>query len=384
MPTASGREDPPLRELARLFAKLGVIGFGGPAAHIALMQDEVVERRRWLSDQHFLDLVGATNVIPGPNSTELAIHIGRERAGWRGLVVAGSAFIAPAMVIVLVLASLYVEFGTSPAAQNVLYGITPVVIAIIVDALWKLARVAFKNVSLGILGVVVFTLFLVGVNELLLLALSALVVSLVANRKRLPRPSIPLIVSGIPALGSPVGSPAPPGDLGWLFLLFLKFGSVVFGSGYVLLAFIRADLVTRLGWLTNEQLVDAIAIGQLTPGPVFTTATFIGYLVAGVTGAIVATIAIFLPSFFFVAAIGPLVSKIRRSPWLAAALDGLNVASVALMAGVTVQLGGTALVDAVTVVLAAAALAALWRWRPNPAWLIFLGATVGGIRWLIA
>ena len=228
-----------------------------------------------------------------------------------------------------------------------------------------------------------FTLFLVGVNELLLLGLSALVVSFVANRKRLSRPSIPLVFSGIPALGSPVNSPAPPVDLGWLFLLFLKFGSVVFGSGYVLLAFIRADLVTRLGWLTNEQLVDAIAIGQLTPGPVFTTATFIGYLVAGVTGGIVATVAIFLPSFFFVAAIGPLVRKIRRSPWPAAALDGVNVASVALMAGVTVQLGGAALVDPVTVVVATVALGTLWRWQPNPAWLIAFGAAVGGLRWLI-
>jgi chromate transporter len=336
MPPTTRGEESRLGNLARLFLKLGAIGFGGPAAHIALMRTEVVERRNWLGDQQFLDLVGATNVIPGPNSTELAIHIGRERAGWKGLVVAGSAFIAPAMVIVLVLASLYVEFGTTPAAQNLLYGITPVVIAIIVDALWKLARVAFKNVALVLLGIVVFTLFLVGVNELLLLGLSALVVSFVANRKRLSRPSIPLVFSGIPALGSPVNSPAPPVDLGWLFLLFLKFGSVVFGSGYVLLAFIRADLVTRLGWLTNEQLVDAIAIGQLTPGPVFTTATFIGYLVAGVTGGIVATVAIFLPSFFFVAAIGPLVRKIRRSPWPAAALDGVNVASVALMAGVTV------------------------------------------------
>jgi chromate transporter len=372
-----------LRALAGLFLKLGTIGFGGPAAHIALMRQEVVERRRWLSEQHFLDLIGATNVVPGPNSTELAIHVGRERAGWKGLLVAGAAFITPAAAIVLTLAWFYVRFGSTPAAENLLYGIIPVVIAIIADALWRLAKVAVKNVVLALTAAAVLVLFLLQVNELLLLAISAVVVSVVLNRHRLSGTGMALQVLLAPTLRWSAASPSQD-DLPRLFLLFLKFGSVVFGSGYVLLAFIRADLVTRLGWLTNEQLVDAIAIGQLTPGPVFTTATFIGYIVGGVTGALVATIAIFLPSFLFVAALGPLVSKIRRSPWLAAGLDGLNVASVALMTGVTLQLGSTALVDPITIALAMVALGVLWRWKPNPGWLILLGAVVGGARWLFA
>jgi chromate transporter len=383
MPKGSRPQGSDLAELARLFLKLGTIGFGGPAAHIALMRQEVIDRRRWLSEQHFLDLVGATNVIPGPNSTELAIHIGRERAGWKGLLVAGGAFIAPAMAIVLALAWLYVEFGTSVAAENLLYGIAPVVIAIIIDALWKLAKVAAKNPALSLMGVVVFALFLLQVNELLLLGACAVVVSVVSNRHRIAGGGVSLFLIA-PALQWSAATPRSDEDLSRLFLLFLKFGSVVFGSGYVLLAFIRADLVTRLGWLTNEQLVDAIAIGQFTPGPVFTTATFIGYIVAGFAGAVLATVAIFLPSFLFVAALSPLIPKIRRSPWLSAALDGLNVASVALMAGVTMQLGRVAVVDPLTIALAAGSLGAILRWKPNPAWLILLGAAVGLVRWLTA
>jgi chromate transporter len=382
MPQGARPQKSHLADLALLFLKLGTIGFGGPAAHIALMRQEVVDRRGWLSEQHFIDLVGATNIIPGPNSTELAIHIGRERAGWKGLLVAGSAFIAPAMVIVLALAWLYVEFGTSPAAENLLYGIAPVVIAIIVDALWKLAKVAAKNPALAVLGVVVFALFLSGVNELLLLGACAVVVSVVANRHRIAGAGTPLLVIAPFALRWSAAASRSDEDLSRLFFLFLKFGSVVFGSGYVLLAFIRADLVTRLGWLTNEELVDAVAIGQFTPGPVFTTATFIGYLVAGFTGALLATIGIFLPSFLLVAVLNPLIPKIRRSPWLGAALDGLNVASVALMAGVTVQLGRVAVVDPLTIGLVAGSLGVMWRWKPNPAWLILVGAALGLVRWL--
>lgn len=375
-----GQPSSDLAELARLFLKLGTIGFGGPAAHIALMRQEVVVRRRWMTEQHFLDLVGATNIIPGPTSTELAIHIGRERAGWRGLLVAGSAFIAPASVIVLTLAWFYVEFGTTPAAENLLYGIAPVVIAIIVDALWKLAKIAVKSPALLLLGVVVFVLFLRQVDELLLLGVSALVAGLVANWGRVAGGGAPLFGIAPLALRWVTAAQRAEEDLSRLFLLFLKFGSVVFGSGYVLLAFIEADLVTRLGWLTSEELVDAVAIGQFTPGPVFTTATFIGYLVAGLTGAALATVAIFLPSFLFVAALSPLVPRIRRSPWLSAALDGLNVASVALMAGVTVQLAEVSVVDPLTIALTACSLGAIWRWRPNPAWLILAGAVVGVAR----
>lgn len=363
-----------------MFLKLGTIGFGGPAAHIALMRDEVVERKGWLSDQHFLDLVGATNVIPGPTSTELAIHIGHERAGWKGLLVAGSAFIAPAMLIVLVLAWLYVKFGTTPAADNLLYGIGPVVIAIVIDALWKLARIAARSAALSVLGIVVLALYLLQVNELLLLGAAAMAASLIDNRRSIPGAGMMLVVVGSPALRWTAAG-QPDESLARLFLLFLKFGSVVFGSGYVLLAFVRADLVARLEWLTNDQLIDAVAIGQLTPGPVFTTATFIGYIVAGFMGAVVATIAIFLPSFLFVAALNPLVPKIRRSPWLAAGLDGLNAASVGLMAGVTVHLGKAAIVDPLAIGLTATSLFAIRKLKPNPAWLILLGAAVGLIRW---
>jgi chromate transporter len=380
MRTRSGRERSRLAELARLFLKLGTIGFGGPAVHIALMRQEVVDRRRWLTEEHFLDLVGATNAIPGPNSTELAIHIGRERAGWKGLLVAGSAFIAPAVVIVLVLAWLYVDYGATPAAENLLYGIAPVVIAIVADALWKLARVAAKGPALVILGGIVFLLYLLGVNELLLLAAAAAIASITTNARRIVGSGMPVMVTAASFLQ---WSAQPQGgvDLSRLFLVFLKFGSVVFGSGYVLLAFIRADLVSRLGWLTNEQLVDAIAIGQFTPGPVFTTATFIGYLVAGLTGALLATIAIFLPSFVFVAGLNPLIPKIRRSPWLAPALDGLNMASVGLMAGVTVQLGRAGIMDALTIALAMVSFVVITRWKPNAAWLILAGAVVGLLRW---
>jgi chromate transporter len=380
VPEPRGVQGSRLAELARLFLKLGTIGFGGPAAHIALMRQEVVDRRRWLSEEHFLDLVGATNVIPGPNSTELAVHIGRERAGWKGLIVAGTAFIAPAMVMVLALAWLYVEFGTTPAAENLLYGIAAVVVAIIVDALWKLGRIAARSPGLSILGAVVFVSYLLGVNELLLLGVAAIVTSVVANRSRILG-GTHLIVVATPILQWAAATRSDE-DLTRLFLLFLKFGAVVFGSGYVLLAFIRADLVSRLGWLTNEELVDAISIGQFTPGPVFTTATFIGYVVAGVSGALLATVAIFLPGFLLVAALNPLIPRIRRSAWLAPALDGLNVASVGLMGGVTVQLARVAIVDPLTAALAIASLIAIVRVSPNPAWLILLGGAVGLVHWV--
>lgn len=371
-PRSKGR----LFELALLFLKLGTVGFGGPAAHIALMRDEVVTRKRWVSEQRFLDLVGATNLIPGPNSTELAAHIGRERAGWRGLVVAGSAFIAPAMIIVLVLAWLYLRYETSPAADALIYGVSPVVIAIIVFAVWGLAKTASKSPLLLGLGLAAFVLYLLGVNELLLLGGSALLSSLLGRSWRLR--NIGVLVTAVPT--SVIAAGSSPVELGRLFMLFLKFGSVVFGSGYVLLAFLRADLVARLGWITSGQLIDAVAIGQMTPGPVFTAATFVGYLIAGVPGALLATLGIFLPSFVFVALLNPLVTKIRESVLLAAMLDGLNVAALGLMAGVTVQLGRESLVDPITISIALISCGIIFRWRLNTVWLIVAGAAVGILR----
>ena len=380
MPTVHDQPRGSLAELAGLFLKLGTIGFGGPAAHIAMQRDEVVGRRGWLTEQEFLDLLGATNFIPGPNSTEMAIHIGYRRAGWPGLLVAGICFITPAALIVLALAWLYVGYGQTPTATSVLYGIKPVVVAIIAVAIYQLGRTAIKGVLFVVVGLAVFVLALAGVNELALLAGAALLVAVVANRARLRRPPgtlavLPLALSA-PALLAQAGA-ADRVELPRLFWEFLKFGSVVFGSGYVLLAFLHGDLVDRLGWLTDQQLADAITVGQLTPGPVFTTATFIGYLLAGLPGAAVATIGIFGPSFVLVAATNPLVARVRRSSWAGSLLDGVNIAAVGLMAAVTLALGRAALVDPLTVALAVAALVVLVRWKLNSAWLIAAGAAVG-------
>ena len=380
MPTVHDQPRGSLAELAGLFLKLGTIGFGGPAAHIAMQRDEVVGRRGWLTEQEFLDLLGATNFIPGPNSTEMAIHIGYRRAGWPGLLVAGICFITPAALIVLALAWLYVGYGQTPTATSVLYGIKPVVVAIIAVAIYQLGRTAIKGVLFVLVGLAVFVLALAGVNELALLAGGALLVAVVANRARLRRPPgtlavLPLALSA-PALLAQAGA-ADRVELPRLFWEFLKFGSVVFGSGYVLLAFLHGDLVERLGWLTDQQLADAITVGQVTPGPVFTTATFIGYLLAGLPGAAVATIGIFGPSFVLVAATNPLVARVRRSSWAGSLLDGVNIAAVGLMAAVTLALGRAALVDPLTVALAVAALVVLVRWKLNSAWLIAAGAAVG-------
>src|SRR5687768_176234 len=348
-----------LGDLARLFLKLGVIGFGGPAAHIALMEDEVVHRRRWLDRERFLDYVGATNLIPGPNSTELAIQIGRDRAGWPGLFVAGTAFILPAAIIVGLLAWGYTRFGAIPEVSAVLAAVKAAVIAIVVQALLRLSRTAVKSVWLGLVAATSMVAAVGGVHELVVLLVAAAVCAAVAAASRDVRPATPLIVAlpvsearvGIvaSALGISVSAAAP--SLAAIFGVFLKTGSVIFGSGYVLLAFLRSDLVERLGWLTNQQLLDAVAVGQITPGPVFTTATFIGYLLAGTPGAAVATLGIFLPAFVFVAVSGPLVPPIRRSRVAGAALDGVNVASLALMAVVTWELGRAALVDLPTIAI---------------------------------
>lgn len=370
----------PLLEVTLLALKLGLTAFGGPAAHIAMLRDEVVTRRKWLTDDDFLDLLGATNLIPGPNSTEMFIHIGRTRAGTAGLIAAGTAFILPATLIVLALAWAYVRFGTTPQATWLLYGLKPVIIAIVFQALWNLGQKALKDRGMWAIALATLTLSLLGLHELALLALGGLAGLLLRNRKRLfssplplfsfsPAPVFPLFPSLLPLL-----TPYTPSIL---FLTFLKIGSVLYGSGYVLLAFLRADLVERLGWLTNAQLIDAIAVGQFTPGPVFTTATFIGYILGGVNGALLATLGIFLPAFIFVALSAPLIPKLRASSWFSGLLDGINVASLVLMAVVTWQLGVAALVDPLTVFLALTAGLMLFRFHLNSAWLVLAGAGVG-------
>ncbi|MEW6532351.1 MAG: chromate efflux transporter [Thermodesulfobacteriota bacterium] len=369
-----------LTEVAILFLKLGVTAFGGPAAHIAMMHDETVKRRKWLDDQEFLDLVGATNLIPGPNSTEMAIHIGFLRAGWLGLIVAGTCFIVPAVLIVLLLAWMYVRFGTLPQAEWLLYGIKPVVIAIIAQALWTLGRQAVEGPLTGIVGFIVLALYFAGVNEIALLFAGGLAVMLCGNVRRLRGRALGAFLVPISGAGL-LSQVAVPFSLPVLFLTFLKIGSVLYGSGYVLLAFLHADFVVRLGWLTDQQLLDAIAIGQVTPGPVFTTATFIGFLLNGVPGGLVATLGIFLPSFVFVAISNPLIPRIRNSVWVSSLLDGVNVASLGLMAAVTWQLGRASLTDPLTILIAVVSLGLLLFFKVNSTWLIAAGGLIGLAGW---
>jgi chromate transporter len=369
----------PVAEVARVFTTLGLIGFGGPAAHIAMMRDEVVRRRHWLDDQAFLDIVGATNLIPGPNSTEVAIHLGQRRAGWRGLLVAGAGFILPAVAIVLTIAWLYTRHGTDPAVVDLRYGILPVIIAIVVQALWTLARTACKDLALTGLACAAAALWLWGVNELVLLGAGALLGALWRNRHRLIARSsgTDLTTVLLAAVGLATSTPGDDVALGRLFLVFLKVGALLWGSGYVLLAVLEQDLVERLGWLTSTQLLDAVAVGQMTPGPLFTTATFVGYQIDGIAGAAVATVGIFLPSFVLVALLARIVPVIRRSPWAAGALDGVNVVSLGLMGGVAIRLADTAFPDALAVAIAAAALVVLVWKQPNSAWLVAAGGVVG-------
>jgi len=399
-----------LSELALLFLRLGATAFGGPAGHIALMDEEIVRRRRWITREEFLDLLGAANVIPGPTSTEMAIHVGHRRAGVAGLVVAGACFILPSALIVTALAAAYARGGGLPAAEALLDGVKPVVVAIVARALVGFVRTALRDWTLAAIGALAAAAAALGAGEITLLA-AAGVASLVVRRKAragsaaalvlpLPSPgtvgasdaatsSFPLATyasggAATTALAAAAGAATPSAAAGAssvgllpLFLTLLKIGSVLFGSGYVLLAFLRTDLVQRLGWITEAQLLDAVAVGQVTPGPLFTSATFIGFLVAGVPGAAVATVAIFLPSFVFVALSGPLLPRVRRSPSAGAVLDGVNAASVALMAVVSVQLARAAIVDLHTGLLAAGALAAMTYTRVGTVWLIAVGAVVG-------
>jgi chromate transporter len=371
-----------LAEVAKLFLRLGVTAFGGPAAHIAMMHDEIVRRRKWLDDQQFLDLIGATQLIPGPNSTEMAIHIGFVRAGWPGLIVGGACFIVPAMLIVMALAWVYVRVGSTPQAEWILYGVKPVVIAIIFQALLDLGRKALKGRFLATVGIGVLVLHFVGINEIFLLFAGGVAVMLVKNlRLNKNPPAMPVF---LPLLGTIAPALATvPFNLPLMFLTFLKIGSVLYGSGYVLLAFLRADFVVRYGWLTSQQLLDAVAVGQVTPGPVFTTATFIGFILSGVPGALLATLGIFLPSFVFVAISNPLIPRLRKSPWAGSLLDGVNASSLGLMAAVSLQLGRASLIDLPAVAIALIAALLLLRFKVNSTWLIASGAAVGAIRMLL-
>lgn len=371
-----------LGEIALAFFKLGTIAFGGPAAHLAMMEEEFVRRRKWITQEEFLDRLATANLIPGPSSTEVAIFVGQLKGGWRGLIVAGSCFIIPAALIVSVIAWAYVRFGSLPRAQSVLYAIKPVVVAIVIQALGRLSRTGVRTIPLAVIAALAAGLSFTGVNPVLVLVIAgALSAASLAMRGRL----LGAGVSGTPkilvaAMVATAAAAAVPVGTGRLFLSFLKIGSVVFGSGYVLLAFLQTEFVAHLHWLTNQQLLDAVAVGQFTPGPVFTTATFIGYVVAGGTGAVVATVGIFLPGFVLVAVSGPLIPRLRRSPVFAAALDGVVAGSLALMAVVTWQLGRASIVDWTTLTIFFASLIGLLLFRLNSAWLIAAAAIIG---WMI-
>jgi chromate transporter len=372
----------PLRDVALLAVKLGFVAFGGPAAHIAMLRDEVVARRKWVGEQHFLDLLGVTNLIPGPNSTEMVIHVGYERAGWRGLVGAGLGFILPAAGITLVLAWLYVAYGTTVAGERLLAGVKPVVLVVVIDAIWNLARTAVKSIPLGVVGAAVCALYLFGLNELVLLAGGTLVAALLRGA-RWPGRGAAAVLPPLPGswldVSMIVAATEPTVAYGGLrlFLTFLKIGATLYGSGYVLLAFLRNDFVDRLGWLTERQLLDAVAVGQFTPGPVFTTATFVGYVVGGFGGAALATAGIFLPAFIAVAIINPLLPRLRDVPGVRPVLDGVNVSAVGLMAAVGAVLARDAVVDWLSALLAVVAAVLLLRWRVNSALLVAGGALIG-------
>lgn len=349
-----------LAEIALLFLRLGTVAFGGPAAHIALMEEEVVARRGWISREKFLDLLGASNLIPGPNSTELAIHIGHLRGGWPGLIIAGVSFIIPAMLLVMAIAWAYVTYGSLPQIGGVLYGVKPVIIAVVLHALWSLGKTALKTRDLVAVAVISLMLAAMGMNEILVMILAG--VGLLAARRVKVKFTKAFLLFGVIAIyfaatslisiTVTAASRAIPFSLSALFWFFVKVGSVLYGSGYVLLAFLQSGLVEDRGWLTQSQLLDAVAVGQVTPGPVFTTATFVGYVLHGPKAALIATLGIFLPAFIFVALSAPLIPRLRNSPVAGIILDGVNVASLALMAYVTWQLGRSTLIDLPTVSIA--------------------------------
>lgn len=388
-----------LGELAKLFLKLGVIGFGGPVAHIAMIESEVVKRRQWLTRQHFLDLLGATNLIPGPNSTEMAIHVGYIYAGWLGLIVSGVCFILPAVLITSGLAWIYVNYGNLPQVAPLLYGIKPAVLAAIINALWGLGKKAVKTQKLLIIAFgVVMLLMLTKLNEVVALLMGGVLGMIwlqTGDRSKQPGDRANFLIASL-ATGTTLKATAAVGvsvaniSLWKLGVFFLKVGSVLFGGGFVLVAFLQGELVQEYGWLTQQQLLDAIAIGQFTPGPILSTATFIGYILAGIPGAMVATVGIFLPSFVFTAALNPLVPRLRNSKWTAAFLDAINVSAVALMAVVTVQLAVATLtvpkapfVDVFALGIALISAVLVIRYKINTAWLVLGAALIGWLAFIL-
>lgn len=359
-----------VKEVALLFLKLGSIAFGGPAAHIAMMEDEVVKKRKWMSSEHFLDLIGATNLIPGPNSTEMTMHCGHERAGWKGLIVAGFCFIIPAVLITMGFAYLYEQYGQLPSVEPFIYGIKPAVIAIIIAAVYRLGKKALKSVELGILGVLTLAATLLGVHEIVaLFACGLLALLLYFARKPSSRATSfsPLIL--LPVLGSATAMKT--------FLIFLKVGALLYGGGYVLFAFLDAELVST-GMLTRQELIDAVAVGQFTPGPVLSTATFIGWQLGGFWGSLAATLGIFLPSFIFVAILNPLVPKMRKWKSVSAFLDAVNIAAVAVIVAVCVEMGKETLTDWRSITIAGLSIILVFGFKKlNSAFIVIGGSLLG-------
>jgi chromate transporter len=371
-----------LLEVARVFVRLGIIGFGGPAAHIAMMQREVVEDRKWMTHQHFLDLVGATNLIPGPNSTEMAIHCGFHRAGWAGLIVAGLGFILPAVFITGIFAWIYAKYHTVPQLAAVLFGIKPAVIAIIAGAVYQLGRKGLKNWQLGVIGLAVVVMSLAGMNEIFAILIGGVVgmiwLRLAISGSQLLSAIIPLLPLKSTFLYS-VSTNATDATAMQIFTVFLKIGAVLFGSGYVLIAYLDGEVVNKLGWLTQQQLLDAVAIGQFTPGPLLSTATFIGFQILGVWGAVLATVGVFLPSFIFVAILNPLIPKLRNSEWASAFLDAASISALGLMAAVTIELGREILLDWKALLIAVSSVAVSMRFKKTSSVWIVVGGAVAGV-----
>jgi chromate transporter len=369
---------PTFREVALFFLKLGTTAFGGPAAHIAMMEDQLVTKRQWIDRARFMDLLAVANLIPGPSSTELAIYIGYDLLGFQGLLLAGVCFILPAFAMVLVIAAVYKTYGTLPAIAGILYGVNPVLIPILAQAGYRLGKTSLKSKTLIAIGVITLALRIMNFDPLIVLFGSgalALMLWMVTQRSDTALAEAgPLIAA---SGGGVVAAIATPMGLGSIFLVFLKAGAIVFGSGYVLFPFLSADLVEKRHWLTQPQLLTAIAVGQVTPGPVFTTATFIGYLLMDVPGGIVATVGIFLPAFVLVWLTGPIVRRLRQWPAAGAFLDGLNVGAIVLLAVVTFQLGRGAIVDIVTIIIALVSAVLLFAWNINTTWLVLGGGLIG-------
>lgn len=348
------------KEITRIFLKLGLIAFGGPAAHISMMDDEIIEKRKWISREKFVDFIGVTNLIPGPNSTEMVIYLGQQRGGVLGLFNAGISFIFPAMIISLIFAFLYLEYGNIPEVNSILWGIKPVTIAIVIKALYRLSKTVIKDKFVLIFGIIIGGVYFLGISEISLLFITGFIMMLIKNKYKMKNKFL--------SISSPL-----------IFLIFLKIGAVLYGSGYVLLAFLEAEFVDKLGILTRAEIIDAVAIGQLKPGPIFTTATFIGYLLNGISGAILATIGIFVPSFLIVLILGPALEKVRNSTWLAGFLDGINIASLILMLGVSVKLATSSIVNIPTFLIFSISYILITKFKVNVVWVIILGGITGWV-----